>query len=60
MEADWSVELTAADPVITVPWAACDDDERKCRFVDLRLYPHLVTEIKEAQGSRLCGLHCCC
>jgi hypothetical protein len=51
MEADWSVELAASDPVIAVPWAACDDDEPRCRFVDLRLYPHLVAEIKEAQGS---------
>jgi len=49
MEADWSVALAASDPVITVPWAACDD-EPKCRFVDLRLYPHLVAEIEEAQG----------
>jgi hypothetical protein len=51
MEADWSVELAATDPVIAVPWAACGDDEPKCRFVDLRLYPHLVAEIKEAQES---------
>ena len=51
MEADWSVELAASDPVIAVPWAACDDHEPRCRFVDLRLYPHLVAEIKEAQGS---------
>jgi hypothetical protein len=50
MEADWSVELGATDPVITVPWAACGEDEPKCRFVDLRLYPHLVAEIEEAQG----------
>jgi hypothetical protein len=51
MEADWSVALAASDPVITVPWAALGDDESKCRFVDLRLYPHLVAEIEEAQGS---------
>jgi hypothetical protein len=50
MEADWSVELGATDPVITVPWAACGEDEPKCRFVDLRLYPHLVAEIEEARG----------
>jgi len=49
MEADWSVELGATDPVITVPWAACGEDEPKCRFVDLRLYPHLVAEIEEAR-----------
>jgi hypothetical protein len=51
MEADWSVELAATDPVITVPWAASGDDEANCRFVDLRLYPHLVAEIEEAQGN---------
>jgi hypothetical protein len=50
MEADWSVELAATDPVITVPWAA-SGDEPKCRFVDLRLYPQLVTEIEEAERS---------
>jgi hypothetical protein len=51
MEADWSVELAATDPVIAVPWAASGDDEPNCRFVDLRLYPHLVFEIEEAQGN---------
>ncbi len=51
MEADWSVALAASDPVITVPWAATGDDELKCRFVDLRMGPHLVEEIEEAQGS---------
>jgi hypothetical protein len=33
MEADWSVELAAEDPVIVVPWAA---DDGSCKFVDLR------------------------
>jgi hypothetical protein len=50
MEADWSVALGTADPVITVPWAASGDDEPKCRFVDLRLGPHLVDEVEEARG----------
>ncbi len=58
MEADWSVALATADPIITVPWAASDDDEPKCRFVDLRLGFHLIEEIEEARGDRLCGLHC--
>ena len=49
MEADWSVALATADPVITVPWAASDDDEPKCRFVDLRLGSHLIDEIEEAR-----------
>jgi hypothetical protein len=49
MEADWSVALAADDPVITVPWAASEDDSRGCRFVDLRLGAHLVEEIEEAR-----------
>lgn len=49
MEADWSVELTADDPVIVVPWSAASDDPRKCKFVDLRLGAHLVDEIEEAR-----------
>jgi hypothetical protein len=48
MEADWSVELAADDPVIVVPWAAAGDDPRKCKFVDLRLGAHLIDEIEEA------------
>ncbi len=51
MEADWSVELAATDPVITVPWAAPEDDKPRCRFVDLRQYPELVFEIEEAQET---------
>lgn len=49
MEADWSVELTADDPVIIVPWAATSDDPGKCKFVDLRLGEHLIDEIEEAR-----------
>jgi hypothetical protein len=48
MEADWSVELAADDPMIIVPWAAASDDPRKCKFVDLRLGAHLIDEIEEA------------
>jgi hypothetical protein len=39
------------DPVIAVPWSADGDNEPKCKFVDLRVYPHLIAEIEEAQGS---------
>jgi hypothetical protein len=49
MEADWSVALATADPVITVPCAS-GDYEPKCRFVDLRVGPHLIDEIAEVQG----------
>jgi hypothetical protein len=51
MEADWTVALAAGDPVITVPWAASDDDVGKCRFVDLRLGAHLIDEIEEARSK---------
>jgi hypothetical protein len=49
MEADWSVALAADDPVIIVPWAASEGDDRKCRFVDLRRSGHLIEEIEEAR-----------
>jgi hypothetical protein len=49
MEADWSVELTADDPVIVVPWTATSDDPRKCEFVDLRRGAHLIDEIEETR-----------
>ncbi len=51
MEADWSVALGAADPVITIPWTASGDDSCKCRFVDLRLDPHLIDQIEEARST---------
>ena len=51
MEADWAVALAAADPVITVPWAASGDDIRQCRFVDLRQGTHLIDEIEEARSK---------
>jgi hypothetical protein len=47
MEADWSVELAADDPVIAVPWAA--SGASKCRFVDLRLGSGVVDQIEEAR-----------
>jgi hypothetical protein len=50
MEADWSVALAADDPVITVPWAASEGDDRGCRFVDLRLGGHLIEEIEEVRA----------
>ena len=46
MEADWSVELTAADPVIAVPWEAPGES---FRFVDLRENPQAIDEIEEAR-----------
>ncbi len=46
MEADWSVELTAADPVIAVPWEAPGES---FRFIDLRENPQAIVEIEEAR-----------
>ena len=46
MEADWSVELAAGDPVVVVPWNALDES---FRFVDLRENIHAIDEIEEAQ-----------
>ncbi len=51
MEADWTVALAAADPVITVPWTASGDDMHQCRFVDLRQSAHLIDEIEEARSK---------
>jgi hypothetical protein len=51
MEADWSVALAAGDPVITVPWAAPDDDVNQCRFVDLRRSLHWIDQIEEARAK---------
>jgi hypothetical protein len=53
MEADWSVALTADDPMIVVPWAASEGDPRKCRFLDLRLHPELIDSVEEARSEPL-------
>ena len=49
MEADWSVALEAADPVIIVPWAASGIGAQDCRFIDLRLDKNVIDEIEEAR-----------
>jgi hypothetical protein len=51
MEADWTVALAAADPVIIVPWSSSPDDLKRCKFVDLRPNPDLIDEIEEAKAS---------
>jgi hypothetical protein len=50
MEADWSVALAADDPVVVVPWAACEAEGSR-RFVDLRGNLNLIDSIAEAQAS---------
>jgi hypothetical protein len=51
MEADWSVALSAEEQRIVVPWAAPEDDPRKCRFLDLRLHPELIDAVEEARSE---------
>lgn len=46
MEADWSVAVGEADPVIAIPWASGD----KCRFIDLRQGLDRIDEIEEVRG----------
>ncbi|HEV2273415.1 MAG TPA: hypothetical protein VGR96_04580 [Acidobacteriaceae bacterium] len=58
MEADWSVELGAEDPVIVVPWQGVEEASRLpmespagtgVRFVDLREDPEAIEQIEEAR-----------
>jgi hypothetical protein len=46
MLAEWSVECTADDPVLVVPWR---DPEGKAAFVDLRANPYDFDAIVEAE-----------
>ncbi len=47
MDAEWSVEAGADDPVITVPWS---DPHGAVQFVDARQSPASIDEIPEAQA----------
>src|SRR2546423_14767424 len=49
MHADWAVELSADDPVLTVPWSAGPAGPR---FHDLKRQPELLLEIAEASGNQ--------
>ena len=46
MQADWSVECGAGDPVVVLPWQS---EDGLLRFVDLRAAPAAVEEISEAR-----------
>jgi len=50
MEADWSIACGPDDPGIVVPWEA-SGEAAQCRFVDLRVAPHRIEEIAEAQAN---------
>jgi hypothetical protein len=45
MLAEWSVELGPEDPRLEIPWSS---EDRLLRFLDLKLQPELLLEIKEA------------
>jgi hypothetical protein len=46
MLAEWSVECSAEDPVLVVPWK---DPDGRCAFVDLRANPYDFDSIPEAE-----------
>jgi len=46
VDADWSVELGADDPVLEVPWTSPGGD---LRFVDLRAHPNEIDRLAEVQ-----------
>lgn len=46
MDADWSVELGADDPVLEFPWSSADG---ALRYLDLRQRPEALMEIPEAR-----------
>jgi hypothetical protein len=47
MEADWSVELGADDPVLEMPWASPDGS---LRWQDLRRHPKLIPQLAECNA----------
>ncbi|HEX8926036.1 MAG TPA: hypothetical protein VF786_09605, partial [Terriglobales bacterium] len=47
MEADWSVELAADDPVLEMPWASPDG---MLQWHDLRRHPELIPELPECEA----------
>ncbi len=49
MVADWSVECSAEDPVLVVPWSAGKDQAEGSGFVDLRKDPYDLDHIPEAE-----------
>ncbi|MGZ4813902.1 MAG: hypothetical protein ACXVZV_00730 [Terriglobales bacterium] len=47
MQAEFSVELTAEDPTLAVPWS---DPEGRWKYYDLRSHPEQVSEIEEVNN----------
>jgi hypothetical protein len=48
MVSDWSVECSAEDPVLVVPWSS-NSDQAAPHFVDLRENPYDLDQISEAE-----------
>jgi hypothetical protein len=48
MVSDWSVECSAEDPVLVVPWSS-NSDQAAPHFVDLRENPYDLDQIAEAE-----------
>jgi hypothetical protein len=49
MVADWSVECSAEDPVLVVPWSASEGDSTQPHFIDLRENPYDLDQVAEAE-----------
>jgi predicted transcriptional regulator len=49
MFADWSVECSAEDPVLVVPWSSMNEGQAGLHFVDLRENPYDLDQISEAE-----------
>lgn len=51
MVADWSVECSAEDPVLVVPWSAEGLQASAASFIDLRENPYDLDHISEAEQN---------
>jgi hypothetical protein len=49
MLADWTVECSAEDPVLVVPWSDPSQPENGPQFIDLRENPYDLDQIAEAE-----------
>ena len=45
MQAEWSIECGAGDPVLVVPWAS---EESALKYIDLRTDPDAIEDVAEA------------
>jgi hypothetical protein len=52
MLSEWSVECSADDPVLVVPWSDPSDSTGNRRFIDLRENPYDLDHLPEAEHYR--------